>query len=461
MPLEDAPLGDVSAKNGKVKSHRFPGINTALPAVRGDAETVKRIEEFLRDRKMRVDVFALRRPDGSVRTAPDLFPAPVREGEEVEVQVVVRNTGVGHIFPGGTNDSNEGWLALEVLGPDGKVLLRSGFVRPDGHLSGEAHTYGATIIDRHGRRIDRRNAKDIFVAAQAKVVPPGNADLARFRLAVPAGLAGKEITVRAALMFRKFHRDYTEFSFKDRPVPDLPITEIASSTVKLPVVAAGAAIPPPADPAAAKGKGADPDWLRWNDYGISLLMQKDAGAAEAAFAVVDALRPDLPDGPRNRARSRIFQGAHAEGLDLLSAAEVRAPGDARTAFWFGKAHRMLGNFDLARMALLRCLEEFPRDRNTLGELGNLEYQSKDYEASLGYWLRILEVDPEDATSHYWRSLCYESLGRPAEAAAAKAYFERYEVDREAPQVTNGYLRSHPDVNREAQAIHVHELEPAL
>ena len=33
MPLEDAPLGDVSAKDGKVRSHRFIAVNTALPAL--------------------------------------------------------------------------------------------------------------------------------------------------------------------------------------------------------------------------------------------------------------------------------------------------------------------------------------------------------------------------------------------------------------------------------------------
>jgi tetratricopeptide (TPR) repeat protein len=467
MPLEPATLGDVAAKDGMVKSHRFPGINTALPAVRGDEDTVKRIGEFLRDKTMRVDVFAVKRADGTVCRAPDLFPAPVREGEDVEVEVVVRNLGVGHVFPAGTNDSNEGWLAVEVLGPDGKVLLRSGFLGPDGSLSAESHTYGAVIVDREGKRIDRRNAKDIFTVAQGNAVPPGNADLGRFRLAVPAGLAGRELTVRAALMFRKFHRDYTEFSFRDRPAstPTLPVTEIASSTVKLPVLAAGAAVPGPAAPApGAPGKADGPDWTRWNDHGIALLRGKDAAGAEASFAEVDRMRPDLPDGPRNLARAKIAQGKYDAALPLLVKAEDRAPDDPRNAFWFGRTHLRLGNYDLARLALERSLQDFPEDRNALADLALIHYQDGakegELEKSIDAWLRVLRIDPENADAHYHRMLCYKRLGREADSLEAQAAYERYKTDEEAPQRTNEFLRTHPDVNREAQPIHVHDLQPA-
>ena len=51
MPLEEAVAGDVSARDGYVKSHRFLAVNTALPYIRGDEETIARIEEFLQDEK--------------------------------------------------------------------------------------------------------------------------------------------------------------------------------------------------------------------------------------------------------------------------------------------------------------------------------------------------------------------------------------------------------------------------
>jgi hypothetical protein len=51
------------------------------------------------------------------------------------------------------------------------------------------------------------------------------------------------------------------------------------------------------------------------------------------------------------------------------------------------------------------------------------------------------------------------MGRPEDAAEARKSFERYKVDELAAEKTNDYLRAHPDVNREAQPIHVHDLEP--
>ena len=230
----------------------------------------------------------------------------------------------------------------------------------------------------------------------------------------------------------------------------LPVTEIASSTVKLAV--GGAAAPPPA--------AGDKDWTRWNDHGIALLRGRDPKGAEAAFAEVDRLWPKLPDGPRNLARAKIAQGQYDAALELLGKAEDRAPDDPRNAFWFGRALVRTGKFDLAQQALERSLKDFPEDRNSMEELANMEFQRGNLEASLGWWLRVLQIDPENANAHYHRHLCYVRMGRDADAEEARKSYERYKTDENAPQVTNAYLREHPDVNREAQGVHVHELEPA-
>ena len=58
MPLEMAVEGDVSARNGFVKSHRFLSVNTALPFIRGDTETIERIEKFYK-MKSYVSMFLL------------------------------------------------------------------------------------------------------------------------------------------------------------------------------------------------------------------------------------------------------------------------------------------------------------------------------------------------------------------------------------------------------------------
>ncbi len=288
------------------------------------------------------------------------------------------------------------------------------------------------------------------------VVPPGAADLARYRLKVPAGLAGKTLPVRATLRFRKFKPDYTRFSFAGKEPPVLPITDIASGTARFPVLPAGARLPAQA-PAA---DGPAPDWTRWNDQGIACLRQRDTRGAAEAFAEVDRLAPTLPDGPRNLARVKIGEGLYEEALSLLERAEARAPGDARTAYWFGAALSKVGKYDPALEAFERVLRDFPQDRNALSEIAGIFFQVGKVEESLQWWLKVLEVDPEDANAHYHRHLCYTRLGRDADAAEAMKSFDRYRTDWDAAQRTNLHLREHPDLNHEGQMVHVHELPPA-
>jgi hypothetical protein len=57
MPLVAAK--DPVARNGMVKSHRFPAANTALPFVNGDHEQLRVTQEFLKDNVVSVDIFGL------------------------------------------------------------------------------------------------------------------------------------------------------------------------------------------------------------------------------------------------------------------------------------------------------------------------------------------------------------------------------------------------------------------
>ena len=304
MPLEEAVAGDVSARDGYVKSHRFLAVNTALPFIRGDEETIARIEEFLQDEKLSVDVFALHHQEEAHYALDKSQPALVRGGEYT-FDVVVRNKGVGHTFPGGTNDSNEGWLEVSVVGDDDAVLALSGAVQDDGHVDTGAHFYKALMVDANGQAIHRRNAQDIVTAVYVRTIGPGTADVAHYSFEVPEDYAGRKLTLRARLLWRKFDRAYTEFAFNNNrqgfrrfdQVPDLPVTEIARSEVELVVGESSAAGAPDAG-----------DWMRFNDYGIGLLLQDDTQGAARAFATVEQLAPERLDGCRNLAKVAVRDG---------------------------------------------------------------------------------------------------------------------------------------------------------
>lgn len=473
MPLADAPLGDVSAKGGKVRSHLFLGPNTALPHVRGDVETVREMERFLQDAKLRVDVFAVKQ-GGRVVEAPDARAVALVAGEPVEVQVVVRNLGVGHTFPGGTLDSNESWIELTVAdaADPSNALLRSGGMEPGTrYVDRDAHFYRVVFVDEHSREADRRNPQDFRAVVHAKVIGPSTSDVARYSFVPPAEWAGRRLTVAATLKWRKFRQNYVEFAWKatmpGRPVPDLPITDIASGSAQFDVVAPGtpAAGAPAADvPKERLAK----EWMRWNDWGIGLLLQGDtAGAIEAFTRLRDAV-PEKADPWRNTARAKLVDGDARGAYELLIQADARDPGSPQTAFFLGQALEQLGQLDAAVEQYLKSGERFRDDRTIHLSVGRIRYRQGRLDEALAAFLRALAIDPEDRTAHYHRMLIYRAKADDAPEAEradlahaaeqAKRAFDKYEIDESAQRWTNEFRRNRPEINLESQLVHVHPLK---
>jgi len=455
MPFEPAPKGDVSARGGMVRSHRFVAVNTALPHLRGDREMIRRTEEFLQEGKLRIDVFALRAggargDEGEAILAVDRAEPTLVPGRSVEFHVVVRNLGVGHTFPGGTNDSNEGWIDFQVSDEEGNVLLTSGGVGKDGHLDPRAHKYHVIIVDENSDPIHTRIPTTFRAAVYTRVIAPSTSDLARYRVTVPAGLAGTKLRVKADLRWRKFSRAYTEFVFQGKGVPDLPITTIASSERTLAIEAN-----PHPPPEVADG-GPPPDWTRFNDYGIGLLLQGDTRAAARAFEEVARIVPERPDGPRNLARTALADGNLAEAKVHLEACERVAPGDPQTALFWAEYQQRSGSYDLAVRAYGRVLDYFPQDRAARFQLGRTLFLMERFPEAVAELLKVHAIDPEHREAHYHRMLCYRALGNAVAAAEAEKAYLKYQIDETAQEFTRNFRLKYPEANFEAQRIHVHE-----
>jgi len=265
MPLQ--PSKDEGDINGFVHSHRFPGANTAVPTVNGDGEQLAHSVNFLKDKQVSVDVFAispagkeetsaspnavatgqelsttfavgeeaeLNAPKGATRearaiTAPlGRVNASVRRGEDYRVDVVVRTRKVGHFFPGGTVDAFDVWLELQATDDKGQILYWSGKVKDDGKGAVEpgAHFYRSQQIDAHGNVINKRNAWSSRATVFVHLIPPGAADAVHYRIHIPEN-AGEKINLHAKLNYRKFMWWNTQFAYGGQEDPEKPKGEFS------------------------------------------------------------------------------------------------------------------------------------------------------------------------------------------------------------------------------------------
>ncbi len=442
---------EFGSRNGYLHDHLFPAANTALPFVRKDASTQKAIEDFLRNKVLSVDLFALRRAGGRLEVLGENPPA-VRPGETLDIEVVVRTRGVGHPYTNGTADSNETWVSLEAAS-DGGRFFASGVLDAGGRLDAAADRLSTLVIDQNGDPMDRRQPQDIRVPLYNNAIGPGAARVVHYRVRIPEDARGG-VTLAAGTHYRKFSRDYTTFSLGAEH-PSLPVTTLASDTVVLPV--GGRTLPTP--PAGARGN-TDPAWLRWNDYGIGLFLQGDLKGAAAAWTKVAELAPDKPDGPLNRARAEIAEGRLSDARASLAEAERRRPGWGKTAFFRATVAKDEGRLDDAEKDLKAVLEKFPLDRVAWNNLGLVAWLAGRYPDAIAAYEKVLAIDPEDLNAHYNLMRVYRATGDRRKAEAHDAAYRKYKDDESIRAIAGDFRLENPFANRESLGLHVHaEAEP--
>jgi Flp pilus assembly protein TadD len=515
MPAESSH--DAGNINGVVHSHRFPGANTAVPMANGDADQLKLTEGFLKSGALTVDIFAMSpaqaplksgasaqsdlattfavgeesetkiTPSAGEEVAPVTAPLnrllpPLRRGDTVRVDVVVRTKKVGHFFPGGTVDAYDTWLELKGADEKGQTIFWSGMVEGDGKGPVEkgAHFYRSLQVDAHGNPINKRNAWATRAVVYVRLIPPGAADTVHYRMTIPE-TAGSKITLHARLCYRKFSWWGTQFAFvgepdekstrevtaayDDRPflftksihgvsakeekIPDVPIVTVAEDEVTLPVAAHNL---PATQPKMIVLKN---EWQRWNDYGIGLFLQGDLKAAAAAFQRVTEADPGNPDGWVNIGRCAVQEGDMERAHTVLEKALALSPNLARANYFYARVLRADGNYEGAAARLRIVLAQYPRDRVALNDLGRILFLQRKYSHAVTTLQSVLTIDPEDLQAHYNLMLCYNGLGNEKLAKQHEARYMRFKADESSQAITGPYRQLHPEDNNERQAIHEH------
>ncbi|HVR09234.1 MAG TPA: tetratricopeptide repeat protein [Thermoanaerobaculia bacterium] len=556
MPLVDSQ--DPGNKHGKVHSHRFAAANTALPFVNHDQEQLQVVEKFLKSGFLTVDIFAISPEDPAgpgeqmIRRVEDREAGPqlastfavgdeaqaagpailrdvgklaapldaeakrgfaARPGSTVRVDVVARTRTIGHFFPGGTVDAFDVWLELVGRDATGRVVYWSGAVEDGGKGPVEpgAHFYRSVQLDGAGNIINKRNAWQSRSVLYVRLIPPGAADVAHYRVHIPADARGP-ITFEARMNYRKFSHYYTQFAYAGQPkpgqpaslvdashnsqewtftranipadvsgeirgeIPDLPIVAVAQAKAVLPLAAttkAPGATSEMAPEAPGKAAGelapaaaaAERPWQpvvrkedreRWNDWGIGLLLQGDLKGAEYAFRRVTEAEPGYADGWVNVARALIREGEIDAARPFIDKALAINGKLARALFFRATIEKEAGDYDASLASLAQVEAQFPRDRVVLDQEARVLFLERRYAEALKVLDRVCMVDPEDLQMHYTAMLCHRALGHQEQAAREAALFRRFKAEESAQALTAERRQQSPEDNNERQAIHEHD-----
>jgi tetratricopeptide (TPR) repeat protein len=465
----------------KVHNHQFPAANTALPQLLDYPEWVNQAHLKFLEGVVRVDLFGLK-TGGSIdgELLGPLRPSvPVLEpGRRYLLETVIRTVKMGHPLTQGTVDSNELWLDV-VLKSGDRIVGRSGGMDADGAVDPWSHFVNVYMLDRNGRRIDRRNPQDIFTPLYNNQIPPGAADTVHFAFTVPPGLRGP-LDVEVKLQYRKFDATYVRYFDHDPAAKDsLPVVTLASDHISFPIKGV--------ETAKENAPSGIDLWQRWNDYGIGLLRKGGRGElrqAEAAFAEVEKL--GRGDGAVNLARAQLREGRLDDAAASLErATRAKTPAYPWTVTWFSAlVNKQNGRLDEAirnlrdvvetRFAEARKREfDFSKDYVALDELGQTLIERAKQERSprqaatkeallreaASWFEKTLALDSEDLAAHYNLALIYQELGDDRRAASERALYARYKPDDNARDTTVALHRLHnPAANHAAEAVVIYDLQ---
>ncbi|MCL4177778.1 MAG: hypothetical protein KJ072_08525 [Verrucomicrobia bacterium] len=474
-----------------IHDHLFPAANTGIAHLRDEPDIVRRHQEFLKD-SLRIDIFGVKEGgavDGRL-VAPIRPNLPsLKRGQTYLLEVVLRTLTLGHPFTEGTADSNEVWVDARLTDGE-RVVGRSGGLGPHGEVDPWSHFVNVYMLDRDGNRIDRRNPQDIFTPLYNHQIPPGAGQVVHFQFTVPDDQAGP-LDVEVALQYRKFDTIYLNHVYGTnyttsapfQVTNELPVTIIAADRVRFPVE--GMAGAPDGEPQLSSV----PEWQRWNDYGIGLLLEGDKGSekgeliqAAEAFSRVEHL--GRPDGPLNLARVYLKEGRLDEATAALQRATRFEPAAPRwTLAWLnGLVNKQNGYLDRAIADFRSVLEDrypeldrrgfdFSKDYEVINELGQTYFERAKMDRRQPDrqrdWLRLasaefektLALDSENVTAHYNLALIHAQLGDETRAAEHRRLHERYRRDDNARDRAIAIARRrHPAADHAAQAIVIYPLQ---
>jgi tetratricopeptide (TPR) repeat protein len=452
MPREVLETKDQGAKEGKLASHRWLGANMVIPEYYGFDEQSRRTKEFLQNGVFNVDLFALEHGDGGdgaaekVSAPLGLVDFQVAPGEKVTADVVIQNKGIGHSHVPEQRDMYESWVDFTIKDSSGKVLSESGFLKPNGELDPNAHSFMNRLINKKGGLNDLHQVWDTRVVAYNNTVQSGRSQVVRYSFRMPTG-ATDAVTLTATVKYRRFDQHFMDFGMAKHYIEPVVAMATASRVIH---VGKNAATPP--------AESENKEWMRWNNYGIGLLDALQYAASYDAFRQVAKLRPDYADAYTNMAIVDIQWERYQDARPNLEKALELSPENARALYYRALVERNKGELDRTIADLEEVEKQFPLSRDAHRELGFTFYQLHRYPEALKEYETLQENAPDDLAAHYNLAILYRRLGMKDKSVREARIFADQKDDPTANTYALEFLRKHPELANESVPWHTHELE---
>ena len=136
-------------------------------------------------------------------------PPPAPENE-IAFDVVIRNTGVGHQFPGGVKDMQDTWVEVDVTDARGRVIAQGGAEQSE-REDPTAYVLRTLIVDAEGRAETQHIVNRFGSVAFDHTVAPLHARVIRYSVEVPKG-ALLPLGVSARVRHRRHRKEARELA---------------------------------------------------------------------------------------------------------------------------------------------------------------------------------------------------------------------------------------------------------
>jgi hypothetical protein len=403
--------------------HRMGAANTALAAAHGDDVLIADITRYLREgpEPERGPPVGL----GVVWLDGDRFELgagfTATTAGSVEVHVVVSNEGVGHLFPGGTLDTTQLWLELEVTDAEGHVIAKS--TADERGLHG-VHRLGRVVVDADGNDVVAHLTTELHTPLFDHTLAPGHANIGRFALDVPGPGAYQ---ARAVVKHKKFAEAFSEAVGVDASrVPTVTVADLSN----------------PLEPEVLLARYIDAAARDWDD----------ARAARASMA-----------GERRYTTHLEVKLARARFLidrkrDPQAASRVLG-GDSSPQARFQQARALLlgGDPQSARDLTEQLLETFGEDIELLRLDATILRRLGRREEALDQLSALLDRRPDDFAALQTAMAIAGERSEASDVEAYRAAAERVRPARDATAAANSRAAGDSAAALEADRLHVHRL----